>query len=140
MLVVQGAAAFELLPCEDETLPVRRDLLLVLNSGLDIVDGVRGLDFESDGVSGESRNEDLHGLSQRWWLLIESERGRCARWGLNNWLRDMSGDGGYGGGVGGYIGLMMVREQKLQSVVAFSSVAVATEVGCWAVARTSAGL
>ena len=45
---------------EDETLLVGRDALLVLNLGLDIVDGVGGLDLESDGLSGEGFNEDLH--------------------------------------------------------------------------------
>ena len=61
VLVIQGAAVFELLASEDESLLVGRDPLLVLDFGLDIVDGVRGFDFEGDGLSGEGLNEDLHG-------------------------------------------------------------------------------
>ena len=61
LLVAQGAAIFELLTSEDEALLVGRDTFLVLDFGLDIVDGVGGLDFEGDGLSGESLNEDLHG-------------------------------------------------------------------------------
>ena len=81
ILVIQGAAIFELLASEDESLLVGRDALLVLDFSLDIVDGVRGLDFEGDGLSGESLNKDLHGglwrknLKKRWWLSKESERG-----------------------------------------------------------------
>jgi len=60
LLVAQGTAILELLAGEDETLLVGRDTLLVLDLGLDIVDGVRGLDLESDGLSGEGLNEDLH--------------------------------------------------------------------------------
>ena len=60
LLVAQGAAIFELLASEDETLLVGGNAFLVLDLGLDIVDGVRGLDLEGDGLSGESLNEDLH--------------------------------------------------------------------------------
>ena len=59
-LVAQGAAIFKLLASEDETLLVGGNALLVLDLGLDIVDGVGGLDLEGDGLSGESLNEDLH--------------------------------------------------------------------------------
>ena len=34
--------------------------LLVLDLGLDIVDGVRGLDLKGDGLASKSLNEDLH--------------------------------------------------------------------------------
>ena len=60
LLVAQGATILELLASEDKTLLVRRDALLVLNFRLDIIDSVRGLDFESDSLSGEGLNEDLH--------------------------------------------------------------------------------
>ena len=59
-LVAQSATVFELLASEDKTLLVRGDALLVLDFGLDIIDGVRGLDLEGDGLSGESLNKDLH--------------------------------------------------------------------------------
>jgi len=60
LLVAQGATIFELFAGEDETLLVGRDALLVLDLGLDIVDGVRGFNLEGDGLSSESLNEDLH--------------------------------------------------------------------------------
>ena len=60
LLVAQGATILELLASEDKTLLVRWDALLVLNFRLDIIDSVRGLDFESDSLSGEGLNEDLH--------------------------------------------------------------------------------
>ena len=61
VIVREGTAVFELLASEDETLLVGRDAFLVLDLGLDIIDGVRGLDLEGDGLSGERLNEDLHG-------------------------------------------------------------------------------
>ena len=65
-LVAQGATVFKLLSSEDEALLVGRDALFVLDFGLDIVDCVRRLDFEGDGLSGKSLNEDLHaGLRRR---------------------------------------------------------------------------
>jgi hypothetical protein len=65
-LVTQGTTILELFAGEDETLLVGGDALLVLDFGLDIVDGIGGLDLEGDGLSGESLNEDLHaGLWRR---------------------------------------------------------------------------
>jgi hypothetical protein len=53
-VVAQGAAILELLSGKDETLLVRWDTLLVLDLRLDVVDGVRGLDLEGDGLAGEA--------------------------------------------------------------------------------------
>merc|ERR1711959_760959 len=60
VVVGEGSAVFELLAREDETLLVRRDALLVLDLGLDIFNGVGGLDVEGDGLAGESLDENLH--------------------------------------------------------------------------------
>ena len=38
--------------------------LLVLDLGLDVVNGIRGLDLESDGLSGEGLDKDLHTTAQ----------------------------------------------------------------------------
>ena len=62
VVIRQGAAVLELLAGEDETLLVGRDALLVLDLGLDVVNGVRGLDVESDGLARQGLDEDLHGL------------------------------------------------------------------------------
>jgi hypothetical protein len=41
-LVTQGATVFELFAGEDEALLVGGDILLILDLGLDTIDGVRG--------------------------------------------------------------------------------------------------
>jgi hypothetical protein len=84
VIVRKGSAVFELLPSENETLLVWRDAVyynerhfrrqeetdahrspfLILYFGLDIVDGVRGLDLERDGLPGESLHEDLHATTE----------------------------------------------------------------------------
>ena len=82
-LVTQGATIFELLASGDKTLLVRGDALLVLDFGLDVVDGVRGLDFKGDGLSSESLDEDLHaglwrGRSERQVVMVADGRGGSA--------------------------------------------------------------
>ena len=57
VVVGQGAAILELLAGEDQALLVRGNALLVLDLALDIVDGVRGLDLESDGLAREGLDE-----------------------------------------------------------------------------------
>merc|ERR1711870_123717 len=64
VVVRQGAAVLQLLACEDEALLVRRDALLILDLCLDIVDGVGGLNIQSDGLAGEGLHEDLHAATQ----------------------------------------------------------------------------
>ena len=60
VVVREGAAILKLLASEDEALLVRRDTLLVLDLGLDVVDGVGALDLKGDSLAGESLDEDLH--------------------------------------------------------------------------------
>jgi hypothetical protein len=57
IVVAQRAAVFELLAGEDQSLLVRRDALLVLDLGFDIVDRVRGFDLERDGLAREGLDE-----------------------------------------------------------------------------------
>ncbi len=49
---------------EDKTLLVRRDALLVLNLRLDVVDSIRRLDLESDGLARQRLDKDLHTATQ----------------------------------------------------------------------------
>jgi hypothetical protein len=49
VIVGERAAVFELFASEDQALLVRRDAFFILDFGLDVVDGIRGLDFESYG-------------------------------------------------------------------------------------------
>ena len=61
VIVGEGAAVLELISGEDEALLVRRDAFLVLDLSLDVIDGVAGLDIESDGLARlESLDENLH--------------------------------------------------------------------------------
>lgn len=57
VVVGEGAAILELLAGEDQALLVRRDALLVLDLGLDVVDGVRGLDLQGDGLARQGLHE-----------------------------------------------------------------------------------
>jgi hypothetical protein len=57
VVVGESATILKLLSGEDETLLVGWNTLLVLNLGLDIVDGVRRLNLKSDGLSGEGLDD-----------------------------------------------------------------------------------
>jgi len=65
VVVRKSAAILQLLASEDQALLVRRDALLVLDLGLDIVDRVRGLNLEGDGLAREGLHEavELIGVS-----------------------------------------------------------------------------
>jgi hypothetical protein len=54
VVVRESSTIFELLAGEDQSLLIRRDSFLVLDLGLDVVDGVRGLDLEGDGLAREA--------------------------------------------------------------------------------------
>ena len=51
VVVGESASVFELLACKDETLLVWGDAFLVLDFGLDVVDGIGRLNFECDGLA-----------------------------------------------------------------------------------------
>ena len=60
VVVGEGSAVLELLAGEDEALLIRRDPLLVLNLGLDLLDCVSVLNVQSDRLAGEGLDEYLH--------------------------------------------------------------------------------
>jgi len=60
VVVGEGAAVLELLASEDEALLIWGNAFLVLDLGLDVLDGVGGLDIKSDGLTGEGLDENLH--------------------------------------------------------------------------------
>merc|ERR1711936_174758 len=64
VIVGQSASIFQLLAGKDQPLLIWRNALLVLDLGLDILDGVRWLDLEGDGLSGQGLDEDLHTTTQ----------------------------------------------------------------------------
>ncbi len=61
VVIGKGPAVLELLSSENEALLIRGDSLLVLDLGLHIIDGIRGLDLEGDGLAGKGLYKDLHG-------------------------------------------------------------------------------
>merc|ERR1712166_1552569 len=64
VVVLESSAVFELLTGEDKSLLIWGNSFLVLDLGLDGFDGVGLLNFESDGLSGEGLDKDLHSSSE----------------------------------------------------------------------------
>lgn len=60
VVVAQGAAILELLASKDESLLVGGNALLVLDLGLDVVDGVGRLHLKGDRLPREGLDENLH--------------------------------------------------------------------------------
>lgn len=59
VVITQGAAIFQLLSGKDKTLLIWRDSFLVLDLGLDVIDGVGWFDIKGDGLSSKSLDENL---------------------------------------------------------------------------------
>ena len=70
VVVRKGTTVFELLPGKDQALLIWRNALFVLNLALHCVDGIRRLHLESDGLSGQGLNEDLHTATKTQKTLI----------------------------------------------------------------------
>jgi hypothetical protein len=82
VVVAQGAAILELLAGEDQALLVRGNALLVLDLGLDVVDGVARLDIKGDGLTRQGLDETIsHRISPGsssppWvWVVLATDRG-----------------------------------------------------------------
>lgn len=59
IVVRKGAAVFQLLSGKNQALLIRRNAFLVLNLGLDIVNGIRRLDVERNGLACQGFDENL---------------------------------------------------------------------------------
>ena len=75
VVVGEGPSVLELLASEDQPLLVRGDALLVLDLGLDVLDGVGGLDLKGDGLASEGLDEDLHLLIWKLKRFPDIDRG-----------------------------------------------------------------
>merc|ERR1711908_112712 len=64
VVVREGPAVLQLLSSKDQPLLVWGDALLVLDLGLDILNGVRWLHLQGDGLPSQRLDEDLHTSSQ----------------------------------------------------------------------------
>ena len=51
IVIGKSATVLKLLAGEDQSLLIRRNTLLVLDLGLNIVDGIAGLDLKGDGLA-----------------------------------------------------------------------------------------
>ena len=59
VVIAESAAIFQLLSGKNQSLLVWGDSLLVLDLGLDVIDGVGWFDIESDGLTGKSLDKNL---------------------------------------------------------------------------------
>ena len=64
VVVAKGSSVLELLTSKDEALLIGGDALLVLDLGLDVLNGVRRLNIEGDGLASQSLDEDLHATAK----------------------------------------------------------------------------
>merc|ERR1712079_88355 len=64
VVVRKSSSIFQLLSSKDQPLLVWGDALLVLDLGLDILNGVRWLHLQGDGLPSQRLDEDLHTSSQ----------------------------------------------------------------------------
>merc|ERR1712180_513939 len=64
VVVRECPAILQLFASKDQPLLVWRDAFLILDLRLDVLDSVRWLNFESDGLSSQRLHEDLHTSSQ----------------------------------------------------------------------------
>ena len=64
VVVGESSAILKLLSGKDESLLVWGTSFLVLDLSLDVLNGVRGLDLEGDGLASQGLDEDLHTTSE----------------------------------------------------------------------------
>ena len=64
VVVGKSSSILELLSSEDKSLLVWWDTFLILDLGLDVLDGVSWLDIKGDGLTSEGLDEDLHTTSK----------------------------------------------------------------------------
>jgi len=64
VVVLKSAAILELLSSKNQSLLIWWNSFLVLNLGLDVLNGIRWLNIKGDGLAGEGLDEDLHTTSK----------------------------------------------------------------------------
>jgi len=76
VVVRQSSSIFQLLTSKNQTLLIWGNAFLVLDLGLDILNGVGGFNLKGDGLASQSFNKDLHTSPQsqnqvKSWLLLD---------------------------------------------------------------------
>merc|ERR1712098_525172 len=64
VVVGEGSSIFKLLSGKDQSLLVWWDSLLILDLGLDVLDGIRWFNLQGNGLASESLDENLHTSSE----------------------------------------------------------------------------
>merc|ERR1711868_179857 len=64
VVIREGSSILELLSSKNQSLLIWGNSFLVLDLGLDILNGIRRLNLKGDGLASESLDEDLHTSSQ----------------------------------------------------------------------------
>merc|ERR1712115_473276 len=64
VVIGEGSSIFQLLSSKDQSLLVWGNSFLILDLGLDILNGVRWFNLKGDGLASESLDEDLHTSSR----------------------------------------------------------------------------
>jgi hypothetical protein len=70
IVIAQSASILKLLSGKDKTLLIRGDSFLILNLGLDVVNGVAWFDIKSDGLTSQGLYKNLHG---EWFCLQRNQ-------------------------------------------------------------------
>merc|ERR1719364_566619 len=64
VVIRKSSAVLQLLSSEDKSLLIWWDTLLILDLGLNVLDGVSWLDIKGDGLTSQGLDEDLHTSSE----------------------------------------------------------------------------
>ena len=115
-VVVEGAPVLQLLARKDQALLVRRDALLVLDFLFDVVDGVRRLDVQRDGLARQRLDEDLRARA----VLVGSDGARVPYRLSTTLSRRTAAVGARGDGVRA-LSLRIAALSRHRSRIAYSS-------------------
>ena len=75
VIIGKGPAILKLFSSENQALLIRGDSLLVLDLGLHVIDGIRRLHLEGDGLASEGLHKDLHSYRAGQCLQQKKRRG-----------------------------------------------------------------
>jgi hypothetical protein len=64
VIIGEGSSVFQLFSGKNKSLLIGGNSFFVLDLGLDVFNGIRGFDFQSDSLSSKSFNKNLHSSSQ----------------------------------------------------------------------------